>query len=76
MTLGWEMDCGSVERGAGSVPSVDPLDQDNHRLRFEWGWRPGTHFEVVLGFRWDGDGDPAFDRSPFDGGHGRVVVRW
>ena len=74
--VAWEMDFRDVVRGSGQVPSLDSLDQDNQRLRFDFGWRVAERFRLEAGFRLDTDGDPRYDRSRFDGGHGRVVLHW
>ncbi len=72
----WDFDFREVVRGEGQVQSLEPLGRNNHRARIEAAWVRAGRFELTLGVRFDTDGDPPFDRGPFDGGHGRLVIYW
>ncbi len=74
--MAFEMDLRHVIRGAGTVPSLEPLDHDNTRVRIDGGWRFSEHFALQLGFNADLDGDTPDNRKRFDGAHGRFIMRW
>lgn len=74
--MAFEMDMRHVIKGAGTVPSLQPLGHNNARVRLDGGWRFGEHFAVQLGVNADLDGDTSDHRKRFDGAHGRFVMLW
>jgi hypothetical protein len=72
----FETDLRDVLKGAGQVPSLEPLGQDNVRVRVELGWRLGRNVMLSGGYRMDLDGDPGTGHGRFDGAHGKFAVYW
>jgi hypothetical protein len=72
----FETDLRDVLKGAGQVPSLEPLGQHNVRVRVELGWRLGRNVMLSGGYRMDLDGDPGTGHGRFDGAHGKFAVYW
>jgi hypothetical protein len=72
----FETDLRYVLKGAGQVPSLEPLGQHNVRVRVELGWRLGRNVMLSGGYRMDLDGDPGTGHGRFDGAHGKFAVYW
>ena len=72
----FEMDLRDVIRGAGQVPSVDPLGRHGTRIRLGAGWNFGTKFRAAAGYRIDLDGDEHTHGDWYDGAHGRFTLYW
>ncbi len=58
------------QKGDLRVPSLEPLEGCQHRLRLDLGWRFGEKAFFLLGANLD------LDQGGFDGGHGRFVLGW
>jgi hypothetical protein len=56
--------------GPEPVPTLEPLDGDNFRLRFDFGWESAGRAMFVAGANLD------LDAGRFDGAHGRFALYW